>query len=355
MGVLLEAIALQRLADLCEDLFIGHVRWSSPELADEEGREGAAMERLGAALGREKRVHRGLVGLGGRQLEDRGAPGVESRLVLLARQGPPGHALGLLHRVDVSGQLPRPRKGRYIPRSGTGRAVVEDDHDVVGGKGVQPLAELVVADVESRRGGTDVRGCEGLVEPVVFVPAFVPHLGAVARVEDDHVVSRAHTRWKPFRERALDSRTRRLLVEEHKDIALGEGVLGQQDVSYGPGVVLGARKVTPDLVVVVDVVTDADDHRPMRGGGALSGAESQQGQGGDRSRGRCEPSHAKSPRSGSRDLRRRHRPRDSNPETRPGPAAAARSPRGPSRPSRAHGGRRGASSHRPRGPARRLD
>ena len=280
VGVLLEAVPLQRLPDVVEDLLVGGAGRGPPELSHQEGGEGASVEALLLAFTGEVGIHRGLEGLSRRQLQNSAAAGVEARLVFLSGECPAGDRGGLGDVVDVPAELPGTGEGCHVPGAGPGVTVVQDHKDVRGRESGEPLAELVVSNVEFRRLGAHVRRGDGLVQTVVLIPAFVPHLGAVSGEEDRDLVLWTGHVGEPLGETFLDGIPRSILVQQHADVLDGEAPPFNENVANDSSIALRPGEITSRGVLEVDVIADPHDECPVGRGGALGRPKGEQGDNG---------------------------------------------------------------------------
>jgi len=216
--------------------------------------------------------------LGGSELENPRLAGVEAcPVALLTRKCSPGGGRGALDLLHVAVEEPSAAEWRHVAGPGPRVAVVQEDDDVLRRQHSEPIVEFVVADVELGAARDHVGGSQGLVEAVVLVAVLVPHLGSVTRVPDDDVVAGSGVLDQPPRDALLDGRLRRLAVDHHAPVPLGDAGAHDQDVTVPPGVVLGAGQVASLGVLEVDVVADPDDEGPVGGRDSLSGPEGQEG------------------------------------------------------------------------------
>ena len=80
------------------------------------------------------------------------------------------------------------------------------------------------------------------------------------------------------------------MIEQHLDVLLRERASHDERVADAPGVVLRPREVSPLLVLEMDVITDADNERPMSQLGPFLRPEGEQGEGANHEREVGEPS-----------------------------------------------------------------
>lgn len=74
---------------------------------------------------------------------------------------------------------------------------------------------------------------------------------------------------EPTGDAFLDRGLRRVLIEEHADVALREASPHDEHVADAAGIVFGAREVATLCIGEVDIVADPDDERPASQVGTL--------------------------------------------------------------------------------------